>query len=70
MVQKEKEKGRRPWAVVRELHSTVLQREQWSLHCSRCITVETWCRKRRGRGRGRRRAGYSSAARHAIVTVL
>jgi len=84
---------------VRELRSTVLQREQWrhgaegegegaaalgggegaALHCSRCRTVETWCRRRmrrrrkgrrRRRGRGRRRAGYSSAARHAIVTVL
>jgi hypothetical protein len=40
--EKEKGKGRRPWAVVRELRSTVLQREQWSLHCSRCRTVETW----------------------------
>jgi hypothetical protein len=27
--EKEKGKGRRPWAVVRELRSTVLQREQW-----------------------------------------
>ena len=67
-VQKEKGKGRRPWAVVRELRSTVLQREQWSLHCSRCRTVETWCRRRRRRRRGR--AGYSSAARRAIVIVL
>ena len=28
-MQKEKEKGRRPWAVVRELHSTVHVAEQW-----------------------------------------
>jgi hypothetical protein len=27
--EEEEEKGRRPWAVVRELCSTVLQREQW-----------------------------------------
>ena len=40
--EKENEKGRQPWVVVRELRSTVLQLEQWSLHCSRCRTVETW----------------------------
>jgi len=27
--EEEEEKGRRPWTVVRELRSTVLQREQW-----------------------------------------
>ena len=27
--EKEEENGRRPWTVVRELRSTVFQREQW-----------------------------------------
>jgi hypothetical protein len=52
---KEKGKGKRrqPWAVVRELQPTVLQREQWSLHCSCSRTVETWKCRRRRRRRGR-----------------
>jgi hypothetical protein len=36
--------------------STILQREKWSLHCSRSRIVETWkCRRRRRRSRRRRR---------------
>ena len=50
-VQKGKGKGRRPWAVVRELRSTVLQREQWSLHCSRCRTVDMVQKQKKEKGK-------------------
>jgi hypothetical protein len=39
---KGKGKSWRPWAVAKELLFIVLQREQWSLHCSHSKTVVTW----------------------------